>query len=358
MDRRLLRNKARLIFVIILIQLLSVSVYARQNNISVESKVDKTNVTVGELVKYEINIRFAPEITVAAPPPGINLGGFEIRDYNDKDPIENDGIVLKTVEFTIAAYDTGSFVIPPTGILYFTDDTVANTLFTDGIGIRVESILETGTEDILDIKSNLEIPYNWRNRIIIVTVVLVVIIGSVIGYLYYRKKKRGESLFEWKKEPDRPAHESAFSALDDLRASDLLREGKIKEFYIVLSDIIRLYLQRRYFIPVLEKTTSETVELLSKQNVESSVASQVKGLLSESDLVKFAKFAPDDNASENNIELAYEIVETTKIIELPDSEEDNRNEGDGGENVKDLEVVDDEAEIEIKAKELLEKNSK
>ncbi|MFC1492510.1 hypothetical protein ACFL6O_01020 [candidate division KSB1 bacterium] len=316
---------------------------ARQNEISVESKVDKTSVTVGELVKYEINIRFSPEMTVAAPPPGINLGGFEIRDYNDNDPVEKEGVILKTVEFTIAAYDTGNFVIPPTGILYFTDDTVANTLLTDAVAIRVESILESGTEDILDLKDNLEIPFYWTNTIIIASAVLIVIACAVFGYLYYRKKKRGESLFEWRKEPDKPAHEAAFAALDELRSSDLLKNGRIKEFYIHLSDIIRLYLQRRYFVPVLEKTTGETKELMHKQNVEGDVIIKVNDLLEESDLVKFAKFTPDNNTSESYLDLAYEIVETTKIIEIADlDEEDDPVRQEPGENEA-FEVVEDTA---------------
>ncbi|MCP4723483.1 MAG: protein BatD [bacterium] len=341
MKRKLLKYAVLFVLTAVLIRPGVDLCLARQNEISVESKVDKTSVTVGELVKYEINIRFTPEMTVAAPPPGINLGGFEIRDYNDKEPVETDGVILKTVEFTIAAYDTGNFVIPPTGILYFTDDTVANTLFTDAVGIRVESILESGTEDILGLKDNLEIPFYWRNTILIASAVLIVIVGAVIGYLYYRKKKRGESLFEWKKEPDKPAHEEAYAALDELRVSDLLKEGRIKEFYIILSDITRLYLQRRYFIPVLEKTTSETNELMQKQNVEDKVIRKVNDLLEESDLVKFAKFTPDNSTSESYLDLAYDIVETTKIIEIDDIDAENGLvKPDTGEEEK-FEVVED-----------------
>jgi len=131
--------------------------------------------------------------------------------------------------------------------------------------------------------------------------------------MYYSKKKRGASLFEWKKEPERPAHEIAFTALDRLRESTLLAEGKIKDYYIELSEIVRLYLQKRYFKPILEMTTTETKAALAAEKIADTASIKISTLLDECDLVKFAKYLPDESEHENSLQLAYDIVNLTKI---------------------------------------------
>jgi len=93
------------------------SAISRQGDVSVESRIDKSQVTVGELVRYEVIVKHEPDIEITMPPPGINLGGFEIRDYKPFDPVKKGGMLERKVEYTIAAYDTGMYVIPPTGVL-------------------------------------------------------------------------------------------------------------------------------------------------------------------------------------------------------------------------------------------------
>ena len=64
----------------------------------------------------------------------------------------------------------------------------------------------------------------------------ILIIG---GLLWWRTKRNGQ---EEVLPPD-PAHRIAFHALDVLLASDLLKAGKIKEFYLAISDILRRYIE-------------------------------------------------------------------------------------------------------------------
>jgi len=304
------------------------SSFSQQGDVSVESRIDKSQVTVGELVLYEVIVKHSPDIEITMPPPGINLGGFEVRDYKPFDPVKKGDLIERKVEYTIAAYDTGTYVIPPTGILYMTADSVQNSLLTDAVTIRVESILSGDAEDILDIKGPLELLRSWKTIILLSLLGLSLALLGVFGYLYYRKKKRGESLFEWKKEPERPAHEEAFGALNILRETTLLAEGKIKNYYVELSEIVRLYLQKRYFKPVLEMTTTETKAAMAVENVGENALTKVSMLLDECDLVKFAKYLPDENEHEKSLRLAYDIINLTKIEAYTVVEEERQIEND------------------------------
>jgi hypothetical protein len=256
---------------------------------------------------------------VAAPPHGINLGGFEIREYENLDPVEVDGLIEKRVKFTIAAYDTGTYAIPPTGIVVISPDSTQEILLTDEINIRVESVISGDAEDILDLKTPLDIPKSWT--LIIIAAVSIFAALAVGGWIYYRRKnKKGEGLFDFRKEPDRPAHEIALENLEQLRESGLLAEGKIKEYYIELSEIIRLYLQRRYFFAALEMTTFEAVNALAETMIEEEALSVTADFLENCDMVKFAKFRPKDEVHEQSWKQALEIVERTKVELTPVTE--------------------------------------
>jgi len=318
---------------------LTVPAWTQGGQVSVESRLDKSEVTVGELVKYEIIIRFSPELQVAAPPAGINLGGFEIRNYEDFEPVLLDSIVEKRVEFTIAAYDTGMFVIPPTGIAYMTPDSVADVMMTDAVNIRVESVLTGDDDDIRAIRDPLGLPFNRRLVIIIAVAVVLAGILGYIGYRYYRKRKEGKSFFETRKEPDRPAHELALEDLQRLRDSTLIAEGRIKEYYIELSDILRLYLQRRYYKQFLEMTTTEIKELLICEGIEEPVREKTGGVLDMCDFVKFAKFRPGVEDHERCLADAFDIVHETKIVMVAAGPEAVESPG----STEDIHIEDDKA---------------
>lgn len=288
----------------------------QQGEVSVESRLNKSVVTIGEQVLYEVIVRHKREIDVTMPPQGINLGGFEIRAFNEIDPVTIDGLVERKVEYVIAAYDTGTYFIPPTGVLYMTSDSVQNVLLTDAVAIRVVSILTGDMEDIIDIKDPLELLFNWNTIILLSVIGFVVIVLGVLGYLYYRQKKRGKPLFEWKKVPDVPAHIEALESLKALSESSLLADGKVKEYYVLLSDILRLYLQKRYFKPFLEMTTTQTIAVLTEESLEEGILPKIELLLDDCDIVKFAKFLPAEEDHKSSLQTAYDIVEQTKIESL------------------------------------------
>ncbi len=314
------RTNALFVFIFFHITLLS-PVFAQEGRVSVESRLDKSTVTVGELVKYEIIITFSPDLQVATPPAGINLGGFEIRDYIDHDPVKIRDLIEKRVEFTIAAYDTGSYAIPPTGIAYMRADSTGDILLTEELRITVESVLSGEAEDIQDIKSPFEIPKNWLQIFLMVSGAILFLGLCFLFYTYYKNRKKGKNIFEFRKEPELPPHEEALNALNRLRESSLLEDGLIKEYYIELSNILRYYLQRRYYKPVLEMTTQEVKDVLPDEMQNDSTVTDLNDILDISDLVKFAKMRPEAKEHDRLFKKTAGIVEQTKIVMMPRQEQ-------------------------------------
>ena len=137
------------------------------------------------------------------------------------------------------------------------------------------------------------------------------ILGGIGGVYYYYSKKKSENIFT-EEGPRRPPEEVAYERLERLQKMGLLDEGNIKEYYILLSEIIRKYLGSKYDIPVLDRTTYEVFVELRKANIDKKNTSYIKEFLEECDLVKFARYKPENKIIEEEFLKAREIIDRTR----------------------------------------------
>jgi len=109
-----------------------------------------------------------------------------------------------------------------------------------------------------------------------------------------------------------PAHITALAALQKLKEEAIWKEGFYKEFYSILSEILREYLEKRYGLFALELTTDEIIVTLKSVSIDSDSKSRLKQVLFLSDMVKFAKEIPIAPENEQSINNAILFVESTK----------------------------------------------
>jgi hypothetical protein len=297
-----------------LIFLFSFWLHAQESPVTVESRIDKSAITIGDTVRYIIRLTHDEKVQVSWPTLGANLGSFEIRDYDKPEPRKDQGRVIEEISYTISTFDTGRFEIPPLTIAYQAPpDTNRYSLQTEKLEIYVASMRPSQDGDIRDIKSPWELPRDWRLMARIALIVAVILLLAGFGFYYWRKRQ-GKSLLPEKKAPERPAHEIALEALKKLREGDLLATGQIKTYYIALSEIIRRYIEGRYFVPALELTTGELMDNLKTVFLETTAKEILRDLLESSDLVKFAKHEPAMDEHDRAFQLAESFVETTKLV--------------------------------------------
>jgi hypothetical protein len=238
---------------------------------------------------------------------------FEIKDYVIHDSVTVNNRVVQQFDYVISVYDTGKFVIPPYPIAFLPTDTSTRYQFitSEPLEIYVESVVNDENAQLHDIRPPFGIPANyWRLGLMIGSLVLG-IAALAIAYWLYRKRKKGQPIF--RKEILRPAHEIALEDLQKLLASDLLQNGHYKVFYSELSDIMRRYIERRFFIPALEETTTELLASLQEEQIASENVELVRDILNPCDLVKFAKYAPLDSETESTVQLVRNFIECTKM---------------------------------------------
>lgn len=311
-------NKCRSIYssLIYIFVLLIGAVYlsfAQSSLIEVSAAVDQSVITIGDRITYTLIIKHDKNLKIEQPGPAANLGMFEIKDYEFHEPTEQEGIIVEQYDYTISVYDTGKFVIPPFPVAFFASDTSHDyqIIKSEPIDITVKSLLQAEDTDIKDIKPPLLIPANYLRLILVGGGILLLIAIVIFAIYYYRKRKKGEPLF--RKEVIRPAHEIAFEELELLLRKSYINDGKFKQFFIELSDILRHYLENRFYITAMEETTTEVLESIKEIELPDDSFEKAKEVLDLSDLVKFAKYEPQQQEIDRAVELSREFISLTRL---------------------------------------------
>jgi len=292
------------------------AIQAQEGLIRVKSQVDTSVITIGDLVTYSIIIDRVENLRIARPGEGVTLGMFEIKGYNFYEPVQKDGRIIEQFDFKISVYDTGRFEIPAFPVAYFIDDTTSkyNMIDAPAINIYVKSVISgDDAKELKDIKPPLEIPFDWKYWLLIGGISLLFLATGYFVYRVWKKKKEKGYLFV-PPPPPVPAHEAALTAINKLLASDLIEKKEYKKFFSELSEIIRIYIEGRYYLKALEETTSEIVrDIKPHLNNETLLLSLCEQLML-ADLVKFAKHTPEQDEIERAGSRAVDFVEDTKII--------------------------------------------
>jgi len=153
------------------------------------------------------------------------------------------------------------------------------------------------------------------------------------AFLYSRRKKAAaETAVETPKDTRTP-YRRAVDSLETLAASGLWEEGKIKEFYIGFSGIFRLYIREQFSIDALSMTTAGLSKELKKTGADVQTLISSRELLERSDLVKFAKFRPQQKDSD--LAALKEILARLTPAPAPEPETPKQPEaGDGAQSDK------------------------
>jgi len=110
--------------------------------------------------------------------------------------------------------------------------------------------------------------------------------------------------------------EIAYERIAGLERRNLLAQGKVKEYFSALSDIIRRYIEARFNIQAPEMTTEEFLNSLkSNPSIDTKHKETLKKFLLLSDMVKFAKYGPDVTEVKESLELAKQFIRETTVQE-------------------------------------------
>lgn len=282
---------------------------SKEPEISVRAFVDKSNITIGEKIKYTLEVDSNKSIDIEFPFVDSNLGGFAIRDFGEDNKRRIGGKRIRQRRWYILdSYTAGSYVIPPQEIKATLPNGNVRSLKSSQVFVEVQSVMENSSEQGLrDIKSVVAIFSNNLFFLYILAITLL-LLTAVSFWIYYRRKNAVV-----KKVPPLPAHEVALAELKRIEVMNLIKKNRIKEYYYLVSNCLRKYLERRFFLKAPEQTTEEFLEFATNSNsLPQEYISLLKKYLSHCDLVKYAKLEPGEQRSKELIDTTRQFIKKTK----------------------------------------------
>ncbi|MCJ7508867.1 MAG: BatD family protein [candidate division Zixibacteria bacterium] len=282
-------------------------------DVEISSAVNRDNVTIGDEVSYILTVKGKPEIKLDSL--GLNLSPFKIKEKKSY-PSQKDkaGNLIQKEEYVITIFELGSFVIPPAKIKYIDTENQVKEATSDSIAIKVSSIgMPQDAKDIKGLKPPFVIKEKSRWYLYLIPALVAL---AILGWLYLRWRGKGIGLPLSPPEPEKPAWEIALTELRKLKDSDYIQKNQIKKYYIILSEIMRKYLEKRFNIFAMDRTTLEIKSEMRRVKADKQVIQRAVDLLSDCDLVKFAKYVPSFEKIEKDWQDSYDLIENTKIVEI------------------------------------------
>ncbi len=294
-------------------------------SVIVTASIDSTELWVGDQARLHLQAVQDKETVVEFPVYGEELiPGIEVVARTERDTTEQvDGRILVKQDLTITSFKDSLFFIEPIPFVVGED-----TFLSDPLTLNVIQPFEidTAANAITDIKPIYKAPIWWWGIIRWILLGLGVAAAGVGVYFLMRKlRSRATAEHAEAVAPEllRPAEEVALEKLDKIKAEKIWQQGRQKDYYTELTDVVREYIARRFEVTAEEKTSDEILrELKPFFTEQKELYKRLCEMLRLADLVKFAKWnaLPDEN--EISLRNAYLFVQETTPVEMEETQEE------------------------------------
>lgn len=307
----------------ILILLACVCSLHMQSKVMVTARLDSVNLLMGKLTTLSLEVvqdkgkhggfTMFNNADKALGYVGVCGDSIELRTSYKTDTVElGSGRIQINYQIPLQAFDSGTFRLPEFVYVSESDSARSNALTLNVVPVNVTAddpiagfakVAEPEGAKFFDFVPDWLADFWW-------VILLVILAAGAFIWAMRRYKKEGTVL---PKKPEPTPYEVAITGLRKLKEKKLWEQGMEKEYFTDLTDILRVYLDRRFGINAMEMTSREIMDHLYDSDVKDK-RDYVRQILNVADFVKFAKVRPlpaDNIAAYDN---AVKFVEETKPV--------------------------------------------
>ena len=294
--------------------------FSFSQNLKATAELDTNAILIGQQTKLTLKVEYKtdqgemkidfPKLndTIIKQIEIVNQSKVEkfIPDSNDMSRLAQKQTLI------ITSFDSGYYAIPP--FKFFLNGDTTKPITTEALLLSVNTVAVDTTKNIKDIKPPIEVPFSWKEYLPYLYYglgALAILTGIFFLIRYYLKKRKKKPVPEIIV-PKIPAHITALERLEKLKEEKLWQQGKLKEYHSEISEILRQYIEHRFFIPAMEQVSDEIVYAFRTVDVSEELKMKLRHTLFLSDLVKFAKEQPLPNENEQSLTNAFDFVNATK----------------------------------------------
>ncbi len=294
--------------------------------VTITAKLDSATLLMGKTTPLHIEVVQDRGVNGIFPVDHIDTlnAMVEIADRLKADTTDlgNNRIQINR-DLILQSFDSGMYSIGPIAYIVGGD-----TFFTRQMTLKVLPVHVDSLQDIHDLKPVEEVPFkffDWVPDIIAdwwwAWLLAVLLIAGAVYYYRHWYKKGINPLKPVRKRL--PAYDEAMLNLQNLKQRQLWQNGQEKEYFTGLTDILRVYIDRRFHVNAVEMTSTQIIETLKQNDETRAVNEQLSMILEIADFVKFAGARPLADDNEMAFQRAVQFVEVTKPVSTP-TEDDGR----------------------------------
>ncbi|MDO4970808.1 MAG: cell wall anchor protein [Bacteroidales bacterium] len=289
-----------------------------------QAKNEKALISKAELTNRNIVMgdTTTMKLELVQPKDLVVMAGLEVKDSISSVVELGDLIACDTTDlgnnriqinatYIVQAFDSGEWHLNP--VLLIEPDTIRCDI---PLVIKVNPIKVDPNGDIKDFapvpgpeRKLLDYVPDWVTSLWWVWILLL--IAATLLYAYFKWWRKGKNPLKRVKKR-KPPYEEAVERLNLLKSKQLWQNGREKDYYTGLTDILREYIDRRFGINAIEMTSSEIIDALKNNSETQLVNDQLSEILAIADFVKFAGQRPLADDNERSFQRAVNFVDATK----------------------------------------------
>jgi hypothetical protein len=282
----------------------------------------------GDPINLQIQVEAPADGKIILPDWNEALKPFELLSAPDTSRIRV-GSDRKQWDIGLKAtcYESGAQALPPIWFKWVSADGItvdsASTqpVMTNISSVVPDSILAAADSTqqphhLLRANHQWKMPYTLADFLPYIYI-LIGIVGLYYLIRWWVKKRRRKEVVADAGPPPEPAHVIALRALDALRDEQLYQAGKIKEYYSILTEILRRYFEACFDVPAMESTSFQLLRDIELPLGDTELLKSLETMLTHADFAKFAKHQPDATTCQQDLERAYVLVNKTKPVQQP-----------------------------------------
>lgn len=285
-------------------------------SLEVETSLDTNRIMIGEQVALTLRVEKPQNLSVRFPFLVDSLEtGVEVIASMPLDTIPmEDGQEILSQQFILTSFDSGPQLVPALPIMYGDSDTT----YSKRLAFEVFMVQADTSAAFRAIKGPVNVPLTFWDIFKWVLLGLL-IVGLIIGGIYLalrlKNREKPEPIAPAPPpEPVIPPHVVALTEFEKLREKALWQSGHIKEYHSQVTEILRTYIEKRYGILALERTSDEILQSFRDKGSTSNIPfMELKQILSLADFVKFAKAKPLAEENEQSLSNAIRFVRETAV---------------------------------------------
>jgi hypothetical protein len=278
----------------------------------VSSRISPDPSSIGDLLELEVVAAYPRGISVNVP-AGISFSPLHLVSITESAPEPTGEGLRKVIEIELQYFDVGEAAVPAFSLTYVTKEGQVETVEVPAQPFSVAPLLANEPDPERapdDAPISIEYP-NVLAETIIYSALATIAAGLLFWLLLRRWLHRDRPVVV---EPPIPPHERALAALDALEAAALVDDEQFAEHYLRLTEIAKAYIEGRFAVEALDRTTDELSTALRRdpQRVEPIDPRELIAFLQGCDLIKFARVAPPPERAHEATAYVRAIVERTR----------------------------------------------